>query len=135
MTEDLFFNDQVQQWANDLLVWVGFGTLVGLLAKAIMPGRDPGGAVATLAMGIGGTVIVCGTLAYFNHGQRVTPISPLGLAVATGGAFILLFFYRLLAGYWFVEGDTPNGPSPARRRVRRPYSRRYREPYYMEDDE
>jgi len=35
--------------------WVGFGTIVGLMAKAIMPGRDPGGAVATLSMGVGGT--------------------------------------------------------------------------------
>ena len=47
----------VQQLAHDLLAWVGYGTLVGLVAKAIMPGRDPGGAVATLAMGIGGSII------------------------------------------------------------------------------
>jgi len=97
-----------QQWANDLLVWVGFGTLVGLLAKAIMPGRDPGGAVATLAMGIGGTIIGCGTLMYFYEGQRVTPISPVGFLVATCGAFILLFFYRLLGGRFFIEGDRNN---------------------------
>jgi len=129
--DNLFFNEQVQQWANDILVWIGFGTLVGLFAKAIMPGRDPGGAVATLAMGIGGTVIGCGTLAYFYEGQRVTPISPVGLAVATGGAFVLLFFYRLLAGYWFVEGDNP----PSRRRVRHPHgSRRYRTYYVDEED-
>src|SRR5262249_26494630 len=50
-----------QQWANDVLVWIGFGTLVGLVAKAIMPGRDPGGAVATLVMGIGGVIFGCGT--------------------------------------------------------------------------
>ena len=50
-----------QQWANDVLIWVGFGTIVGLAAKAIMPGRDPGGAVATLAMGVGGSIIGCGT--------------------------------------------------------------------------
>src|SRR4051794_38440952 len=94
-----------QQLANDLLTWVGFGTSVGLLAKAIMPGRDPGGAVATLAMGIGGSVIGCGTLMYFSNGQRVTPISPIGFLVATGGAFVLLFFYRLLGGRFFAEGD------------------------------
>jgi uncharacterized membrane protein YeaQ/YmgE (transglycosylase-associated protein family) len=110
---DLVFNQAVQQWANDILVWIGFGTVVGLLAKAIMPGRDPGGAIATLAMGIGGTVIGCGVLAYFWEGHRVTPVSPLGLAVGTGGAFILLFFYKLLAGYWFVEG-----PAPPPRRAR-----------------
>ena len=95
----------VQHWANDVLVWVGFGTLVGLMAKAIMPGRDPGGAVATLLMGIGGSVIGCGTLAYFWAGQRVTPLSPLGFVVATAGAFLLLFFYRLMGGRFFREGD------------------------------
>ena len=99
--------EAAQQWADLVLTWVGFGTLTGLLAKAIMPGRDPGGAVATLAMGIGGTVIGCGTLTYFSEaGTRISPISPLGFIVATGGAFILLCFYRLLAGYWFVEGET-----------------------------
>lgn len=117
----------VSQWANDILVWVGFGTIVGLLAKAIMPGRDPGGAVATLAMGIGGTAIGCGILSYYFN-QRVTPISPLGMAVATAGAFIILFFYRLLAGYWFVEGETE---APTRRRRRR---RRHQPVYYDYDD-
>ena len=126
--EDVLFNETVQQWANDILVWIGFGTLVGLLAKAIMPGRDPGGAVATLAMGVGGTVIGCGTLTYFWEGHRVTPISPIGLVVATGGAFILLFFYRLLGGYWFVEGDVPLA-----RRLRRPFFRRgYRSSRYVD---
>lgn len=95
----------VQQWANHLLVWIGFGTLVGLLAKGIMPGRDPGGAIATLAMGIGGTIIGCGILTYLSDGQRVTPISPLGFFVGTGGAFVILFFYRLLGGRLLVEGQ------------------------------
>ncbi len=110
----------IEQWANDILVWVGFGTIVGLLAKGIMPGRDPGGAVATLAMGVGGTVIGCGVFAYFSESvERITPISPIGFVVATAGAFILLFFYRLLGGYFFVEGDVP-------RRRRRPYYARNR---------
>jgi uncharacterized membrane protein YeaQ/YmgE (transglycosylase-associated protein family) len=118
MPENAEFQQLFQQWANDILVWVGFGTLVGLLAKAIMPGRDPGGAVANLAMGVGGTVIGCGLVSYFLNGQRVTPISPLGLAVATGGSFVILFFYRLLAGRFHVDGE--------RRavRVRAPHRRR-----------
>jgi uncharacterized membrane protein YeaQ/YmgE (transglycosylase-associated protein family) len=94
-----------QQWANDILLWTGFGTLVGMAAKAVMPGRDPGGAVATLVMGVGGTIIGCGTLMYFYDGQRVTPISPVGFLVATAGAFALLFFYRLLGQRFFIEGD------------------------------
>jgi uncharacterized membrane protein YeaQ/YmgE (transglycosylase-associated protein family) len=109
----------VQQWTNDILVWIGFGTVVGLLAKAIMPGRDPGGAIATMLMGICGTVIGCGILSYFFDGHRVTPISPMGLAVATAGAFVILFFYRLLGGYWFIEGEHPRmrlRPTSRRRR-------------------
>ena len=118
--ESIQFPELVQAWANDILVWIGFGTVVGLLAKAIMPGRDPGGAIATLAMGVGGTVIGCGLVSYFYNGTRVTPISPLGLAVATGGAFIILAFYKLLGGYFFIEGEVP------RRRIRAPHVRRRR---------
>jgi uncharacterized membrane protein YeaQ/YmgE (transglycosylase-associated protein family) len=112
---------EVQKWANDLLVWIGFGTLVGLMAKAIMPGRDPGGAVATLSMGVGGTIIGCSALMYFSDGQRVTPVSPMGFVVATAGAFALLFFYRLLGGRFFVEGDRGThirAPGYSRRRSR-----------------
>jgi len=129
MLENLVFPEPVQQWANLILVWVGFGTLVGLLAKAIMPGRDPGGAVATLAMGVGGTVIGCGVLTYFYEGYKVSPISPMGFIVGTAGAFIVLFFYRLLAGYWFVEGD-----APVRRTRRFRRARRYDTSHYVDAD-
>ncbi|MDX1947784.1 MAG: GlsB/YeaQ/YmgE family stress response membrane protein [Pirellulaceae bacterium] len=105
--ENAQFMQAVQEWANTILVWVGFGTLVGLLAKAIMPGKDPGGAVATLAMGVAGTVIGCAVLSYFWKGQIVTPISPVGFCVATAGAFVLLFFYKLLGGYYFREDEGP----------------------------
>lgn len=108
---------EAQRWVNDVLVWIGFGTLVGLLAKAIMPGRDPGGAVATIIMGILGSVIGCGTLLFFWEGRRITPISPVGLLVATTGAFVLLAFYRVLAGHWLREGGAP---PLVRRRVRAP---------------
>ena len=110
-----------QQIANDVLVWIGFGTVVGLLAKAVMPGRDPGGAIATLAMGVAGTIIGCGLLSYFYEGQRVTPISPIGMLIGTGGAFVLLFFYRLLGGYLFVEGEAISRSHRRRYRRRRRY--------------
>jgi uncharacterized membrane protein YeaQ/YmgE (transglycosylase-associated protein family) len=117
--ENLVFPEQVQQWTNLVLVWVGFGTLAGLLAKAIMPGRDPGGAVATLAMGIGGTVIGCGVLSFCYDGYRVAPISPLGFVVGTAGAFVFLVFYRLLAGRFYVDEDRPAGRYRYRRHRRR----------------
>jgi uncharacterized membrane protein YeaQ/YmgE (transglycosylase-associated protein family) len=120
------FSEGAQQWINDILVWIGFGTLVGLLARAIMPGRDPGGAVTTLAMGIGGTILGCGAWSLATQGARVTPVSPIGILVATVGAFMLLFFYRLFGGHYFEEG---NGDvverRPRRRRSRRRRSERY----------
>ena len=47
----------LSQWTHDLLSWIGFGTVVGLLGKAALPGKDPGGAVATVVLGILGSVI------------------------------------------------------------------------------
>jgi uncharacterized membrane protein YeaQ/YmgE (transglycosylase-associated protein family) len=95
----------LQQSVNDVLVWVGFGTLCGLCAKAIMPGTDPGGAVATMMLGMAGSIVGCGTLLFFIEGARVTPISPVGFAAATIGGFVLLFFYRLLSGSFFTEAE------------------------------
>jgi uncharacterized membrane protein YeaQ/YmgE (transglycosylase-associated protein family) len=118
---DVQLAPEVQQWVDVVLIWVGFGTLVGLMAKAVMPGRDPGGAVATLAMGVAGTVVGCGVLSYFS-GQRITPVGPVGFVVATAGAFVLLFFYRLLSGRFFHEGDRALVMQPARTRRRRVYT-------------
>ena len=101
------FAEAMSLWAHQLLVWVGFGTLVGLFAKAIMPGKDPGGAVATLAIGVVGTIIGCGVLSYFWQGHVISPISPLGFCIGTAGAFVLLFFYKLLGGYYFREDQGP----------------------------
>jgi uncharacterized membrane protein YeaQ/YmgE (transglycosylase-associated protein family) len=102
MTIDPQWAQLLESCANELLVWIGFGTLVGLTAKAIMPGRDPGGAVATLLMGVAGTIIGCGTLAFFSPERRITPVSLPGFLAATGGAFLLLAFYRLFAGSLFA---------------------------------
>ncbi len=116
---------QAEPMVHKLLEWVGFGTIVGLMAKAIMPGKDPGGAIATLAMGIFGTIMGCGIVAYFFNGEMLTPISVPGFFIGTAGAFVILFFYRLLGGYWFEEGD---GPIRVRPRSRR-RSRRRRQEY------
>jgi uncharacterized membrane protein YeaQ/YmgE (transglycosylase-associated protein family) len=115
---DVQMGEFATQLANDILVWVGFGTLVGLLAKGIMPGRDPGGAIATVVMGVVGTVIGCGSVSFFWKEGRITPISWLGFIVGTAGALILLVVYHLLAGHWFVEGEEP-GPAFLRRFRRR----------------
>ena len=95
----------LEQSVNEVLMWVGFGTLVGLAAKAVMPGKDPGGAVATMLMGIGGSVIGCGAVLFFIEGARLTPISIPGFIAATAGAFTILFFYRLMSGHFFAESE------------------------------
>lgn len=114
-----------QQAAHELLVWVGFGTLVGLTAKAIMPGRDPGGAIGTLLMGIAGSLIGCGILLLFNTSYRISPISPLGFIAGTVGAFILLLFYRILSNSYIVEAADGSVPSSGGTTVTY-YSRRRR---------
>jgi len=110
------FTEGAQLWANTVLMWIGFGTVVGLAAKALMPGRDQGGALATLLMGIGGSLVGMGLLAFFWNGHRASPTSLVGFLVAIGGSFLLLFFHRLLQGSFFRELGT--GPAAPRRRRR-----------------
>ncbi|MFM7117507.1 MAG: GlsB/YeaQ/YmgE family stress response membrane protein, partial [Planctomycetota bacterium] len=73
--------EQLAEFGNVVLTWIGFGTLVGLAAKAVMPGRDPGGTVANLMMGIAGTLIGCAILRYFYPTQNIHPISLEGFSV------------------------------------------------------
>jgi uncharacterized membrane protein YeaQ/YmgE (transglycosylase-associated protein family) len=114
-----------QQAAHEILVWVGFGTLVGLSAKAIMPGRDPGGAIATMLMGIAGSLIGCGVLLLFDTSYRITPISGPGFIAGTAGAFVLLLFYRILSNSYIVEATDGAAPTTAGTTVTY-YSRRRR---------
>jgi uncharacterized membrane protein YeaQ/YmgE (transglycosylase-associated protein family) len=113
--------DIIKNSLNELLRWVGFGTLAGLAAKAIMPGRDPGGAVTTMLMGIGGSVIGCGIVMFFWREATIDPISGKGFIAATAGAFLLLFSYRLMSGSFYSEasGHEDGTIHRARRRSRR----------------
>jgi uncharacterized membrane protein YeaQ/YmgE (transglycosylase-associated protein family) len=104
-SQAMALNDSAQQLLNDVLVWIGFGTVVGLLGKALMPGRDPGGTIATILMGIGGTVLGCAVLSFFHSGQRVVPISPSGILVGTLGTLFILFMYKVMSSIYFVDGE------------------------------
>jgi uncharacterized membrane protein YeaQ/YmgE (transglycosylase-associated protein family) len=75
--------------------WIVMGLMVGAVAKFIMPGKDPGGFIITILLGIAGAFVGgfvastmgIGTFTGFNLGSFL---------VATGGAVLLLIIYRAL---------------------------------------
>ncbi len=85
-----------QTWAQVVLIWIGFGTLAGLLARVILPHEEPSGSLPTLTLGITGSAIGLGVLSWIQGGGPSNPISPLGFLAAVGGAFGLLLVYHLL---------------------------------------
>ena len=89
-----------------IIGWIVFGLIAGLIAKAIMPGRDPSGCIVTILIGIAGSVIggfigraLFGIGAAHGDARDLTQpgfLMSLGLAVV--GAIILLALYRLFTG-------------------------------------
>jgi uncharacterized membrane protein YeaQ/YmgE (transglycosylase-associated protein family) len=78
-----------------ILSWLLLGLIVGVLAKWIMPGEDPGGILVTIGLGIAGA-FVGGFLASLLGIGTAGGFSPGSIAVATGGALLLLFGVRKL---------------------------------------
>jgi len=77
-----------------ILGWIVFGLVVGVLAKLLMPGRDPGGMLVTIALGIAGALVggfLGRALGWYLPGE------PAGFLMATLGAVLLLFIYRRFA--------------------------------------
>lgn len=78
---------------NSFFGWIMIGLVAGVLGKLIMPGKDPGGFVITILIGI------CGALLAGYLGQAIGWEIDRGwqsYAAATGGAVILLALYRLV---------------------------------------
>jgi uncharacterized membrane protein YeaQ/YmgE (transglycosylase-associated protein family) len=72
--------------------WIVFGLIVGLVAKLVMPGKDPGGAIVTILLGIVGAV-----LGGFLGRQLglYGPEDPVGFIMAVVGAIVVLAIYRM----------------------------------------
>lgn len=74
--------------------WILFGLVVGAIAKFLMPGRDPGGWIVTILLGIAGS-FVGGFLATTLMGSQQQTAGWIGSII---GAIVLLFIYRLMVG-------------------------------------
>lgn len=81
----------------EFVTWIALGLVVGVLAKVIMPGKDPGGLVMTTILGIAGAVVGGWISTRLGLGA-VRGFSLPSLAIATGGALLLLFANRMLRG-------------------------------------
>jgi uncharacterized membrane protein YeaQ/YmgE (transglycosylase-associated protein family) len=78
-----------------ILGWIFFGLIVGAIAKLVMPGRDPGGIIVTILLGIVGAVLggfVGRALGFYG------PEDAAGFLMSFLGAVIVLAIYRAIAG-------------------------------------
>ena len=77
-----------------IIIWIIFGLIVGIVAKLVMPGRDPGGIVVTALLGIVGAVLggwIGRALNLYRPGE------PAGFIMAVVGAVVVLIIYRMVA--------------------------------------
>jgi uncharacterized membrane protein YeaQ/YmgE (transglycosylase-associated protein family) len=75
--------------------WIIFGLIVGVLAKLLMPGRDPGGIIVTMLLGIAGAVVagfLGRALGWYG------PNDGAGFLMSLVGAVLLLWVYRMAVG-------------------------------------
>jgi uncharacterized membrane protein YeaQ/YmgE (transglycosylase-associated protein family) len=81
-----------------IIGWIIFGVIAGAIAKLLMPGRDPGGFIVTMLIGIAGAVIggFIGRALWGSTGVNDWSIGSFALAI--GGAILLLAIYRMLVG-------------------------------------
>ena len=79
-----------------IIAWIVIGGLAGAIAKLLMPGRDPGGCIITVLLGIAGALLagwIGRAVGWYGPNDQGA-----GFIAAIVGAFILLAIYRLIAG-------------------------------------
>ena len=89
-------SEAAQHWFTVVLIWVGFGTLAGLMAKSLLPAREPSSAVAVVTLGIVGSLIGPLAVSRLWRDHAPNPIGPLGLLAAAASALALMILYRLV---------------------------------------
>lgn len=82
----------------EIITWIIFGLVAGAVAKMLMPGRDPGGFVGTIVIGVVGA-FVGGLIAnMLGYGQADPGFNLKSFLFAVGGSIILLIVYRFVKG-------------------------------------
>ena len=78
-----------------ILGWIVLGLIIGVIAKLVMPGRDPGGIIVTILLGIVGAVLG----GYIGQMTGLYgPNQSAGVFMSILGAVLVLFIYRLVVG-------------------------------------
>lgn len=78
-----------------ILGWILFGLIAGVIAKLIMPGKDPGGFIVTILIGIAGAILggfLGRALGFYGEGEGA------GWLMSIFGAILLLAIYRVVVG-------------------------------------
>jgi len=76
-----------------ILGWIVIGLIAGGIAKLLMPGKDPGGCVITILLGIAGALLagfLGKAIGWYDEGEAA------GFVAAIVGAFLILLIYRLV---------------------------------------
>ena len=76
-----------------ILGWIVIGGIAGAIAKLLMPGKDPGGCIITILLGIAGALLagfLGKTIGWYDQGEGA------GFVAAIVGAFVILLIYRLV---------------------------------------
>ena len=77
-----------------ILSWILFGLVVGIIAKLLMPGRDPGGFIVTILLGIAGALLggfIGRAMGFYGPNEAA------GWIISIRGAILLLVLYRMMA--------------------------------------
>ena len=78
-----------------IIITIILGLIIGVIAKFLMPGREPGGFVITVLLGIGGSMLanfLGSSIGFYNQGDTA------GFIASVIGAMIILAVYRVVSG-------------------------------------
>jgi uncharacterized membrane protein YeaQ/YmgE (transglycosylase-associated protein family) len=87
------FKGEAEMETYGILGWIVIGGIAGAIAKLLMPGRDPGGCIITILLGIAGALLagfLGRSVGWYHDGEGA------GFLAAIVGAFVILLIYRLV---------------------------------------